>query len=124
MQLGQRCLVVGDGLFQLGDAAGDMAPRLGLEVVVFQTEELVAQPPTQFSDGLLDLAEALACRAAGSACFGRFQHLLPVGVPIGTIDRAGEDPRVAWSRNRSLRLMVTGWPGGILAARCMVMWQR
>jgi hypothetical protein len=45
-------------------------------------------------------------------------------VPIGTIDRAGEDPRVAWSRNRSLRLMVTGWPGGILAARCMVMWQR
>jgi hypothetical protein len=63
VQLGQRCLVVGDGLFQLGDAAGDMAPRLGLEVVVFQTEELVAQPPTQFSDGLLDLAEALACRA-------------------------------------------------------------
>jgi hypothetical protein len=30
VQLGQRCLVVGDGLLQFGDAAGDVTSRLGM----------------------------------------------------------------------------------------------
>jgi hypothetical protein len=60
--------VVGDGLLQLGDAAGDVAPRLGLEVVVFQGQEPVAQPPLQLRDGLLNLVGALACGRGGVAC--------------------------------------------------------
>jgi hypothetical protein len=90
MQLGQRRLVVGDRLLKLGDAAGDVTARLGLEVVVFKTEELVAPPP-QISDGLLDLAGALAW-GGGAGLLGRLQHLPSVGEPIWTVDRASEEP--------------------------------
>lgn len=58
-----------------------MAPRLGLEVIVFQPEELIAQPPPQISDGLLDLADALAYRGGGVGLLCRLQHLPPVGEP-------------------------------------------
>ena len=44
---------------------GDVAPRLGLEVVVFEAQELVAQPPPQIGDGLFDFADPLACWGGG-----------------------------------------------------------
>jgi hypothetical protein len=87
VELGERCLVVADGVFQFRDAVADLSAGGGGHLVVVQREDLVAQAPLQVGDGALHLGKALAGGGSRVGVAGGVQHSCPVGEPVGAVDR-------------------------------------
>ncbi len=90
-ELGQRCLVVGDHLFEFNDTGADMPAGGWRHLRILQGEHLVASAALQVGDGLLDLDAATVGRRGRVRLVGAAQQAVPVGEPVGAVDGVREE---------------------------------